>query len=181
MSLDSETRGIIDDLLSANKVVLFMKGTPQQPQCGFSAKTTAALDLLIPDFMSVNVLEHPTIREGIKEYSNWPTIPQLYIDGELIGGSDIILDMLNNGDQSIQVNESFAPLLPKGRYRNNWYQVGNDDNCYFALGIHGQWLFINPASSVVIAKVSSQPEPLDDALDFQTLRVFTELSRELGN
>jgi len=98
MPLDSETRGIIDNLLSTNKVVLFMKGTPQQPQCGFSAKTTAALDMLIPDFMSVNVLDHPTIREGIKEYANWPTIPQLYIDGELIGGSDIVLDMMNSGD-----------------------------------------------------------------------------------
>lgn len=98
MSLDSETRGMIDDLLANNKVVLFMKGTPQQPQCGFSAKTTAALDLLIPDFASVNVLEHPTIREGIKEYANWPTIPQLYVDGELIGGNDIVQDMLHSGD-----------------------------------------------------------------------------------
>ena len=98
MPLDSETRGIIDDLLSTNKVVLFMKGTPQQPQCGFSAKTVSALDLLIPDFVSVNVLDHPTIREGIKEYANWPTIPQLYVDGELIGGSDIILDMMKSGD-----------------------------------------------------------------------------------
>lgn len=98
MPLDSETRGIIDDLLSTNKVVLFMKGTPQQPQCGFSAKTVSALDLLLPEFVSVNVLEHPTIREGIKEYANWPTIPQLYVDGELIGGSDIILDMMKSGD-----------------------------------------------------------------------------------
>lgn len=98
MSLDSETRGIIDNLLNANKVVLFMKGTPDQPQCGFSAKTTAALDLLIPDFATVNVLDHPTIRDGIKEYGNWPTIPQLYIDGELIGGNDIVQDMLKSGE-----------------------------------------------------------------------------------
>ncbi len=98
MSLDSETRGIIDNLLSNSKVVLFMKGTPQQPQCGFSAKTTATLDLLVTDFVSVNVLDHPTIREGIKEYSNWPTIPQLYIDGELIGGNDIVQDMLKSGE-----------------------------------------------------------------------------------
>lgn len=98
MSLDSETRGIIDNLLSSNKVVLFMKGTPQQPQCGFSAKTTAALDMLIADFVSVNVLEHPTIRDDIKEYANWPTIPQLYIDGELIGGNDIVQDMLKSGE-----------------------------------------------------------------------------------
>ena len=98
MALDNQTREIIDRLLSANKVVLFMKGTPQQPQCGFSATTVSALDMLIPDFMSVNVLEHPSIREGIKEYSNWPTIPQLYIDGELIGGSDIVTDMLQSGE-----------------------------------------------------------------------------------
>ena len=98
MALDNETRGIIDRLLSTNKVVLFMKGTPQQPQCGFSATTVSTLEMLIPDFMSVNVLDHPSIREGIKEFSNWPTIPQLYIDGELIGGSDIITDMLQSGE-----------------------------------------------------------------------------------
>lgn len=98
MALDNETRGIIDQLLSTNKVVLFMKGTPQQPQCGFSATTVSTLEMLIPDFMSVNVLEHPSIREGIKEFANWPTIPQLYIDGELIGGSDIVTDMLQSGE-----------------------------------------------------------------------------------
>ena len=98
MALDNETRGIIDQVLSANKVVLFMKGTPQQPQCGFSATTVSTLEMLIPDFMSVNVLEHPSIRDGIKEFANWPTIPQLYIDGELIGGSDIVTDMLQSGE-----------------------------------------------------------------------------------
>ncbi|MCP4925545.1 MAG: Grx4 family monothiol glutaredoxin [Gammaproteobacteria bacterium] len=98
MSIDSETQGIIDNLLSNNKVVLFMKGTPDQPQCGFSAKTIATLDLLTSTFMAVNVLEYPEIREGIKEHSNWPTIPQLYIDGELIGGNDIVQDMLKSGE-----------------------------------------------------------------------------------
>ena len=98
MALDNETRGIIDQVLSANKVVLFMKGTPQQPQCGFSATTVSTLEMLIPDFMSINVLEHPSIRDGIKEFANWPTIPQLYIDGELIGGSDIVTDMLQSGE-----------------------------------------------------------------------------------
>jgi monothiol glutaredoxin len=98
MALDNETRGIIDQVLSANKVVLFMKGTPQQPQCGFSATTVSTLEMLIPDFMSVNVLEHPSIRDGIKEFANWPTIPQLYIDAELIGGSDIVTDMLQSGE-----------------------------------------------------------------------------------
>jgi monothiol glutaredoxin len=115
MALDSETRGIIDQLLSTNKVVLFMKGTPQQPQCGFSATTVSTLEMLIPDFMSVNVLEHPSIREGIKEFANWPTIPQLYIDGELIGGSDIITDMLQSGELAdtlgIEKPEIEAPAI----------------------------------------------------------------------
>lgn len=98
MSLDNETRGVIESLLTANPVVLFMKGTPQQPQCGFSAKAISALDMLLPDYTTVNVLDHPAIREGIKAYGNWPTIPQLYVKGELIGGSDIILEMMQSGE-----------------------------------------------------------------------------------
>jgi len=98
MALDSETRGIIDKVLAENKVVLFMKGTPAQPQCGFSATTISTLNMLIPDFMTVNVLDYPEIREGIKEYANWPTIPQLYVDGELLGGCDIVQDMMKNGE-----------------------------------------------------------------------------------
>lgn len=115
MALDNETRAIIDRLLNTNKVVLFMKGTPQQPQCGFSATTVSALDMLVPDFMSVNVLDHPAIREGIKEYANWPTIPQLYIDGDLIGGSDIVTDMLQSGDLAeslgVETPETKTPVI----------------------------------------------------------------------
>jgi monothiol glutaredoxin len=98
MALDSETREIIDNLLTDNQVVLFMKGTPAQPQCGFSATTISTLNMLLSDFMTVNVLDHQEIREGIKEYSNWPTIPQLYVGGELIGGCDIIQDMMKSGE-----------------------------------------------------------------------------------
>ncbi|RMF98571.1 MAG: Grx4 family monothiol glutaredoxin [Gammaproteobacteria bacterium] len=98
MALDEQTRAAIDSLLREHPVVLFMKGTRAQPQCGFSAKTVAALDLLLPDYVTVNVLDYPQLREGIKEYGNWPTIPQLYVKGELIGGSDIVLDMLNSGE-----------------------------------------------------------------------------------
>jgi monothiol glutaredoxin len=75
-----------------------MKGTPKQPMCGFSARTVAALDSVWPDYAAVNVLEDEEIRDGIKVYSNWPTIPQLYIDGELVGGCDIVLGMLNSGE-----------------------------------------------------------------------------------
>ncbi len=98
MSLSDSVKTKIDNYVHGSKVVLFMKGTPQQPQCGFSAKTIAALDSLLPDYTSVNVLDDPEIREGIKAYGNWPTIPQLYIDGELIGGCDIVLNMLNSGE-----------------------------------------------------------------------------------
>jgi monothiol glutaredoxin len=98
MSLSDSVKSKIDNYVHGNKVVLFMKGTPQQPQCGFSAKTIAALDSLLPDYASVNVLDDPEIREGIKDYGNWPTIPQLYIDGELVGGCDIVLNMLNSGE-----------------------------------------------------------------------------------
>ena len=98
MNLNDAVKGKIEDYLHSNKVVLFMKGNPQQPMCGFSAKTVAALDSVVPDYTAVNVLDDPDIREGIKVYGNWPTIPQLYIDGELVGGCDIILNMLNNGE-----------------------------------------------------------------------------------
>lgn len=96
--MDAQTREIIEDVLRSNRVVLFMKGQRQQPQCGFSAKTVAALDMLLPEYLDINVLDHPEIREGIKVYGNWPTIPQLYVGGELIGGSDIVLQMFESGE-----------------------------------------------------------------------------------
>jgi monothiol glutaredoxin len=98
MSLNDAVKSKIENYLQGNRVVLFMKGNPQQPMCGFSAKTVAALDSVIPDYASVNVLDDPEIREGIKVYGDWPTIPQLYIDGELVGGCDIVLNMLNSGE-----------------------------------------------------------------------------------
>jgi monothiol glutaredoxin len=98
MDINEATKSRIEDYISSSKVVLFMKGTPQQPMCGFSAKTVAALDSVIPDYLAINVLDDSEVREGIKVYGNWPTIPQLYIDGELVGGCDIILNMLNSGE-----------------------------------------------------------------------------------
>jgi monothiol glutaredoxin len=98
MALDSETRGMIESIVNSHKVVLFMKGTPAQPQCGFSASTISTLNMLVPDYRTINVLEHPDIRDGIKDYGNWPTIPQLYVGGELIGGNDIVQDMLKSGE-----------------------------------------------------------------------------------
>jgi len=98
MNLDDSVKAKIEDYLNSDKVVLFMKGNPQQPMCGFSAKTVAALDSVVPKYTAVNVLDDPEVREGIKVYGDWPTIPQLYIDGELVGGCDIILNMLNSGE-----------------------------------------------------------------------------------
>ena len=98
MELSDAVKSKIEDYVNGHRVVLFMKGNRQQPMCGFSAKTVAALDSLLPEYLTVNVLDDPEIREGIKVYGNWPTIPQLYIDGELMGGCDIVLNMLNSGE-----------------------------------------------------------------------------------
>ena len=88
----------IEKLLGDNKVVLFMKGTPQFPMCGFSARATAILQELSVTFQHVNVLEDEEIRQGIKEFGQWPTIPQLYVNKELVGGSDIMMEMYESGE-----------------------------------------------------------------------------------
>lgn len=94
----SDVNARIENLLNENKVVLFMKGSPQFPMCGFSARACAILQDLEAQFHSVDVLQDPEIREGIKTYGNWPTIPQLYIQKELIGGSDIMMEMYESGE-----------------------------------------------------------------------------------
>ena len=88
----------IESLLSQSPVVLFMKGTRAAPRCGFSAAAVGVLDELLPDYLTVDVLEDAEIREGIKAYGNWPTIPQLYVKGELVGGSDIVQSMYTSGE-----------------------------------------------------------------------------------
>lgn len=88
----------IDQLVKGDKIVLFMKGVPQAPQCGFSAKVVEILTSIGADFNSVDVLADPEIRRGVKEYANWPTIPQLYVDGEFVGGCDIIVEMAQRGE-----------------------------------------------------------------------------------
>jgi monothiol glutaredoxin len=98
MPLSPQTRSQIEDLIRSDRVVLFMKGTREQPQCGFSATVVGILDGLVPEYRTVNVLAEPEIREGIKEFSSWPTIPQLYVDGEFLGGCDIVREMDENGE-----------------------------------------------------------------------------------
>ena len=98
MTLSDNTREKIEGLIQQNRVVLFMKGTPQAPMCGFSSKTVGLLDSILSDYSSVDVLQDQDVREGIKDYGNWPTIPQLYIDGELVGGCDIVTAMFNSNE-----------------------------------------------------------------------------------
>ena len=96
--LDDTTRDRIQTEVDGNDVLLFMKGTPVFPQCGFSAAVIQVLSHLQVKFSSVNVLEDPDIRDGIKQYSDWPTIPQLYVKGEFVGGCDIIREMYETGE-----------------------------------------------------------------------------------
>ena len=88
----------IDTLVKSNEVVLFMKGSALFPQCGFSSRAVAILNHLGVDFETVDVLQDPEIRQGIKAYSDWPTIPQLYVKGEFVGGSDIMMEMFESGE-----------------------------------------------------------------------------------
>jgi monothiol glutaredoxin len=88
----------IKNLVTENSVVLFMKGTPQFPQCGFSSKVVMMLNACGVEIVAVNVLEDPAMRQGIKDFSNWPTIPQLYVKGEFVGGSDIVGEMYASGE-----------------------------------------------------------------------------------
>ena len=94
-----DTKQRIREQVTGSRVVLYMKGTPQFPQCCFSALAVQALNACgVKQFFSVNVLENPDIREGIKAYANWPTIPQLYVNGEFVGGSDIVKEMYQSGE-----------------------------------------------------------------------------------
>ena len=88
----------LKEVIENNEIVLFMKGSPDFPQCGFSGRTAQILQACDARFASVDVLADNTVREGIKEYSQWPTIPQLYVRGEFVGGSDIVIEMYENGD-----------------------------------------------------------------------------------
>jgi monothiol glutaredoxin len=93
---DAKTR--IGDIVGKNDVVLFMKGTALFPQCGFSSRAVAILDRLGVPYETVDVLQDPEIRQGVKDYSDWPTVPQLYVKGEFVGGSDIMMEMFESGE-----------------------------------------------------------------------------------
>ena len=102
----SDAHQFIDDLVKANDVVLFMKGNARMPQCGFSGTVVKILDHVGVSFQDVNVLADDAIRQGIKDYSNWPTIPQLYVKGEFVGGCDIIREMFETGELKQLLSEA---------------------------------------------------------------------------
>ncbi|KAM0750693.1 glutaredoxin [Meredithblackwellia eburnea MCA 4105] len=113
--LSSEAKAKIDDVIKENKVVLFMKGTPDLPQCGFSRAVCQVLEFQgVKEFASFNCLADPELREGIKEYSSWPTIPQLYVGGEFIGGCDIVVGMHQDGTlEKLLVDEGVLEPIPE--------------------------------------------------------------------
>lgn len=107
--MTNETQARIAETVNANPVVLFMKGTPLFPQCGFSSRAVAILDHVGVEYASVDVLQDQAIRQGIKEYSDWPTIPQLYVKGEFVGGSDILMEMYEAGELTQLLDEKGIP------------------------------------------------------------------------
>jgi monothiol glutaredoxin len=108
--MSDEVHDFIDKTIKDHDAVLFMKGTPEQPQCGFSSLVVQVLDHLGVEYVGVNVLQDQDLREGIKVYSDWPTIPQLYLKGEFIGGADIVREMFQSGELKTTLDEK--GLLP---------------------------------------------------------------------
>ena len=104
--MTTETQARIAQIVSAHDVVLFMKGTPLFPQCGFSSKAIAILDHIGVAYETLDVLQDPEVRGGIKEFSDWPTIPQLYVKGEFLGGSDIMMEMFEAGELTQAMDEA---------------------------------------------------------------------------
>ena len=102
--MNDDTRTRLAGLVKDHPVLLFMKGHRHMPQCGFSAQVVQILDQLLPEYQTVNVLEDPEIREGVKEFSSWPTIPQLYLGGEFQGGCDIVIEMYESGELQQKVD-----------------------------------------------------------------------------
>jgi monothiol glutaredoxin len=112
MALNEALRQRIDGLVASDRVVLFMKGTRRAPQCGFSAQVVAILDELLPEYQTQDVLSSAELRDGIKEYSQWPTIPQLYIDGKFVGGCDIVKDLKASGELEQLLGAEAPPITP---------------------------------------------------------------------
>jgi monothiol glutaredoxin len=143
MSLDDQTRERIDSLIQSNDVVLFMKGDRQMPQCGFSSKVIQMLDGLVSEYETLDVLSNPDVRDGIKIFSSWPTIPQLYVKGEFIGGCDIITELYASGELheklGVEVESIETPQItitqPAAQALAQALENGSDPNAVLHLSI----------------------------------------------
>ncbi|MBL1404907.1 MAG: Grx4 family monothiol glutaredoxin [Rhizobiales bacterium] len=109
----SDMNDFIDNEVKTNDVVVFIKGTPDFPQCGFSGQVVQILNYLGADYKSINVLDDDDIRQGIKDYTNWPTVPQLYVKGEFVGGCDIVREMFQQGELKSHLSDNGVALNPK--------------------------------------------------------------------
>src|SRR5512140_1038228 len=112
MTLDPAIKKKIDELVSSDHVVLFMKGSRSFPQCGFSASVVNILNTMLPKYATVNILSDADVRTGMKEYSDWPTFPQLFIKGEFVGGADIVRQMHESGELEKKLGDLVAPAKP---------------------------------------------------------------------
>jgi len=123
---NDEIRGFIENAIKENRVMLFMKGTPQQPACGFSLRASGALNALGVKYAALDILPDPRIREELSAISGWPTIPQLFVDGELIGGSDIVLEMFESGElaETLGVEQPELEEAPAEREQQPQRQSG---------------------------------------------------------
>ena len=112
---NEEIHAFLENAIQENKVMLFMKGTPHQPACGFSARTSACLNALGVRYAALDILPDPRIRQELSDFSGWPTIPQLFVDGELVGGSDIVMEMFESGElaELLGVEQPEAPAEPE--------------------------------------------------------------------
>ncbi len=121
----NKTFDFINEQISTNEVVLFMKGTADFPQCGFSAMVVGILQTLGLKFKDINVLENPDLRQGIKDFAGWPTIPQLYIAGEFVGGCDIVREMFETGELSNLIKDIHSDHAKPATPENNAIEAGN--------------------------------------------------------
>ncbi len=171
--MNEQTRQTIENLVNNNTCVLFMKGNPKQPQCGFSSNTVKILhDLVGEDFAYCNVLENSDVRDGIKEFGNWPTIPQLYINKELVGGNDIVTEMFNTGELQTMLN------LPQPQRKSAVITITEKAKENILSGIE------NIGSSVLMLSIDSQfntrfsieePKGYEIASDIGEIKIYMDI------
>ncbi|WP_025771925.1 Grx4 family monothiol glutaredoxin [Thioalkalivibrio sp. HK1] len=186
MPLDPSLQSRIESLIEADRVVLFMKGTRMQPMCGFSATTVSMLDSLVSDYTTFNVLEDQRIRDGIKEFSEWPTIPQLYIDREFVGGCDIVKQMFNSGElhealgleapdrtpPAISISDAAADLIRRAREGNPGQAVhlsidGRWQHAFNLAPVQGHEIRAEDKGVEILFDIASAPKAKNLAIDIE--------------